>query len=83
MLRRILDGIYGVNQPFEQTSKGDTGIGSGRDDGAMFAIGRSIVTISASGLITMIDGAREGNLSSAIRLFVLQHVRNEDKRMPA
>jgi len=39
MLRRILDGIYGVNQPFEQTSKGDTGIGSGRDDGAMFAIG--------------------------------------------
>ena len=37
-----------------------------------------------SGLITKIDGTREqGNLSSAIRLFVLQHFRNEDKRMEA
>jgi predicted DNA-binding ribbon-helix-helix protein len=35
-----------------------------------------------SGLITKIDGTREqGNLSSAIRLFVLHHFRNEDKRM--
>ena len=37
-----------------------------------------------SGLIAMIDGTREeGNLSSAIRLFVLQHFRSEDKRMEA
>ena len=35
-----------------------------------------------SELVTKIDAAREhGNLSSAIRLFVLQHFRNEDKRM--
>ena len=35
-----------------------------------------------SELVTMIDGTREqGNLSSALRLFVLQHFRNEDKRM--
>ena len=35
-----------------------------------------------SGLITKIDGTREqGNLSSALRLFVLHHFRNEDKRM--
>jgi predicted DNA-binding ribbon-helix-helix protein len=45
-----------------------------------------------SELVTKIDGTREqGNLSSAIRLFVLQHFRNfvlqhfhnEDKRMEA
>jgi predicted DNA-binding ribbon-helix-helix protein len=31
-------------------------------------------------LVTRIDGTREeGNLSSAIRLFVLRHVRNEAK----
>ena len=37
-----------------------------------------------SELITMIDGAREqSNLSSALRLFVLQHFRNEDTRMEA
>jgi predicted DNA-binding ribbon-helix-helix protein len=37
-----------------------------------------------SGLIAKIDATREqGNLSSAIRLFVLQHFRNEDKRMEA
>ena len=35
-----------------------------------------------SELVTKIDGAREqSNLSSAIRLFVLRHFRNEDKRM--
>jgi predicted DNA-binding ribbon-helix-helix protein len=35
-----------------------------------------------SELVTKIDAAREhGNLSSAIRLFVLQHFRNEDQRM--
>ena len=34
-----------------------------------------------SELVTKIDQAREGNLSSAIRLFVLDHFRNEDKRM--
>ena len=32
-----------------------------------------------SELVTKIDQAREGNLSSAIRLFVLDHFRNEDK----
>ena len=36
-----------------------------------------------SELVTKIDGTREGNLSSALRLFVLQHFRNEDKRMEA
>ena len=37
------------------------------------------VTVSA--LIADIDGTREqGNLSSAIRLFVLRHVRNEAER---
>ncbi len=36
-----------------------------------------------SGLITNIDQTREGNLSSAIRLFVLDHLRNEDKRIEA
>jgi predicted DNA-binding ribbon-helix-helix protein len=35
-------------------------------------------------LVTKIDGTREqGNLSSAIRLFVLHHFRNENKRMEA
>ena len=34
-----------------------------------------------SELVTKIDQTREGNLSSAIRLFVLHHFRNEDKRM--
>jgi predicted DNA-binding ribbon-helix-helix protein len=38
--------------------------------------------VTLSELVTKIDGAREqNNLSSAIRLFVLQHFRNEDKRM--
>ena len=32
-------------------------------------------------LIAKIDQTREGNLSSAIRLFVLDHFRNEYKRM--
>ena len=37
-----------------------------------------------SELVTKIDGAREqGNLSSTIRLFVLHHFHNEDKRMEA
>ena len=36
-----------------------------------------------SELVTKIDGTREGNLSSALRLFVLQHFRNEDTRMEA
>jgi predicted DNA-binding ribbon-helix-helix protein len=36
-----------------------------------------------SELISMIDGGREGNLSSAIRLFVLQHFRDEDRRIEA
>ena len=36
-----------------------------------------------SGLITNIDQTREGNLSSAIRLFVLDHLRNEDKQIEA
>ena len=36
--------------------------------------------ITTSELVTRIDGTREqGNLSSAIRLFVLRHVRNESK----
>ena len=34
-----------------------------------------------SELVTEIDQTREGNLSSAIRLFVLDHFRNEYKRM--
>jgi predicted DNA-binding ribbon-helix-helix protein len=35
--------------------------------------------MTLSELVTKIDGTREqGNLSSAIRLFVLQHFRNED-----
>jgi len=34
-----------------------------------------------SELVTQIDKTREGNLSSAIRLFVLDHFRNEYKRM--
>ena len=34
-----------------------------------------------SELVTQIDQTREGNLSSAIRLFVLHHFRNEAKRM--
>ena len=34
-----------------------------------------------SELVAKIDVTREGNLSSAIRLFVLDHFRNEDKRM--
>ena len=35
-----------------------------------------------SELVAKIDGTREqGNLSSAIRLFVLHHFRSEDKRM--
>ena len=38
--------------------------------------------VTLSELVTKIDGAREqSNLSSAIRLFVLHHFRNEDKRM--
>ena len=36
-----------------------------------------------SELVTKIDQTREGNLSSAIRLFVLHHFRNEGKRMEA
>ena len=36
-----------------------------------------------SELITKIDGSREGNLSSALRLFVLHHFQNKDKRMEA
>ena len=34
-----------------------------------------------SELIAKIDQTREGNLSSAIRLFVLDYFRNEDARM--
>ena len=35
--------------------------------------------MTAAELVTRIDGTREqGNLSSAIRLFVLRHVRNKD-----
>ena len=38
--------------------------------------------VTLSELVTKIDGAREqNNLSSAIRLFVLHHFRNEEKRM--
>jgi predicted DNA-binding ribbon-helix-helix protein len=39
--------------------------------------------LTLSELVTAIDGTREeqGNLSSAIRLFVLRHVRYEDKRI--
>ena len=38
--------------------------------------------VTLSELVTKIDGAREqSNLSSAIRLFVLHHFRNEEKRM--
>ena len=38
--------------------------------------------MTLSALISKIDGRREqGNLSSTIRLFVLHHLRNEDKRM--
>jgi predicted DNA-binding ribbon-helix-helix protein len=38
--------------------------------------------LTLSELVTAIDNTREqSNLSSAIRLFVLQHFRNEDKRM--
>ena len=38
--------------------------------------------MTLSALVAEIDGTREhGNLSSAIRLFVLDHFRNEDKRM--
>ena len=38
--------------------------------------------VTLSELVTKIDGTREqNNLSSAIRLFVLHHFRNEDKRM--
>ena len=37
--------------------------------------------VTLSELVTKIDGKREqNNLSSAIRLFVLHHFRNEDKR---
>ena len=37
--------------------------------------------VTLSELVTKIDGTREqSNLSSAIRLFVLHHFRNEDKR---
>ena len=37
--------------------------------------------MTAAELVTRIDGTREqGNLSSAIRLFVLRHVRNQAKR---
>ena len=34
-----------------------------------------------SELVTKIDQTRDGNLSSAIRLFVLRHFRSEDRRM--
>ena len=38
--------------------------------------------VTLSELVIKIDGTREqNNLSSAIRLFVLHHFRNEDKRM--
>ena len=38
--------------------------------------------VTLSELVTKIDGAREqSNLSSAIRLFVLHHFHNENKRM--
>jgi predicted DNA-binding ribbon-helix-helix protein len=38
--------------------------------------------VTLSKLVTAIDGTREqSNLSSALRLFVLHHFRNEDKRM--
>ena len=38
--------------------------------------------VTLSELVTKIDGTREqNNLSSAIRLFVLHHFRNEDKRV--
>jgi len=38
--------------------------------------------VTLSELVAKIDGTRtRGNLSSAIRLFVLQHFRDEDKRM--
>jgi predicted DNA-binding ribbon-helix-helix protein len=38
--------------------------------------------MTLSGLVSKIDGRREqGNLSSTIRLFVLHHHRNKDKRM--
>jgi predicted DNA-binding ribbon-helix-helix protein len=38
--------------------------------------------VTLSELVTKIDGTREqNNLSSAIRLFVLHHFRNEDRRM--
>jgi len=38
--------------------------------------------VTLSELVARIDGTREqGNLSSAIRLFVLQHFREEDRRM--
>ena len=40
--------------------------------------------VTLSDLIAQIDAMREqGNLSSALRLFVLHHFRNEDKRMQA
>jgi predicted DNA-binding ribbon-helix-helix protein len=40
--------------------------------------------VTLSELLSTIDGARDqGNLSSAIRLFVLQHFCDEDKRMEA
>ena len=39
--------------------------------------------MTAAELVTRIDGTREqGNLSSAIRLFVLRHVRNQDVARP-
>ena len=38
--------------------------------------------VTLSELVTKIDGTREqNNLSSAIRLFVFHHFRNEDKRV--
>ena len=38
--------------------------------------------VTLSDLVSKIEGTREqSNLSSAIRLFVLHHFRNEDKRM--
>jgi predicted DNA-binding ribbon-helix-helix protein len=40
--------------------------------------------VTLSGLIAQIDAMREqGNLSSALRVFVLHHFRNEDKRIQA
>ncbi|HMF26197.1 MAG TPA: ribbon-helix-helix domain-containing protein [Pseudolabrys sp.] len=36
-----------------------------------------------SKLLAKIDGTRQGNLSSAIRLFVLEHIRSGNIRQPS